>query len=485
MGGGLVDLEWSFLGPVAATVLEIIAIAFVPMVLLRKKEPAATFAWIFVLLAFPLVGIVLFWYLGRDRVRRPLRYRKSEVAPFRSRIDDRISDQFPTHRAERDEIIAAQPEELRGVMRLAAQMGRGEIRGGNTVGVLVGAPPVYDAMLEAIEAAVDHVHLEYYIFRPDTTGKRILAALEVAAKRGVAVRLLYDGFGSAGLGPACRALKRAGGHATPFFPLDPIRRASTINLRNHRKVMVVDGQIGLCGGVNVGNMFLPWKDVHLRIEGPAVADLQAIFVEDWYFATRMDLTSSAVFPDIARRHGGSIVQVVESGPDERIESIHRVFFAAIAAARRTVWITTPYFVPDRAVLVALQTAALRGVDVKVIVPRESNHRVTFHAGRSFYDELLAAGVHIHEYLPGMLHTKAMVVDDRFATVGSANLDVRSFRLNFEMIAVLYAPDDVARFARIFEEDLAATEEVLLASWRERPVAMRMKEGFGRLVSPIL
>jgi cardiolipin synthase len=481
---GIADLDWETLFSAAATLSEILALAFVPMVLLLKKEPPATFAWILVILFVPVVGVVLFWYLGRDRVRRPMRHRLVVSAPMRSRIGDRLSGQFPEQHAERERVIAAQPEEQRGVMRLAGRMGRGEIRAGNSVEVLVGASPTYEAMLAAIEAATDHIHLEYYIFRPDTTGKMFLAALESAARRGVRVRLLYDGYGSVGLGPACRALRRAGGYATPFFPLDPIRRASTINLRNHRKVMIVDGRVGFCGGVNVGNMFLSWRDVHLRVDGPAVADLQRIFVEDWYFAARQDLTLPVFFPDLPKA-GDAIVQIVESGPDERVESIQRLLFAAIASARRTVWITTPYFVPDRAVNVALQTAALRGVDVKLIVPRSSNHRVTFHAGRSFYDELLATGVKIHEYVPGMLHTKAMIVDGRFATVGSANLDVRSFRLNFEMIAVLYGPADVARLTAIFDEDLAQTDEVDLERWRNRAISTRMKEGFGRLCSPLL
>lgn len=485
MGDPANELSWSGLVSIGATLFEILAIAFVPLVLLRRKEPAATFAWILVIVAFPVLGVVLFWYLGRDRIRRPVRHRVAINAPMRSRLADRMSGQFPTHLAERDAVIEAQPEEQRGVMRLASRLGRGDIRAGNDVRVLVGAPPVYEAMIEAIERARAHVHLESYIVRADRVGRRFLAALEAAARRGVQVRLLYDGFGSAGLGPACRALRKAGGQATPFFPLDPVRRAATINLRNHRKLMVVDGRIGFCGGVNIGEPFLAWKDLHLRIEGPAVADLQRIFVEDWYFAAREDLVDAAVFPDEIPRPGGSIVQIVESGPDESVESIHRLYFAAIASARRTVWITTPYFVPDRAILVALQTAAMRGVDVKLIVPRASNHRVTFHAGRSYYEELLPSGVRIHEYLPGMLHTKAMIVDGRFATVGSANLDVRSFRLNFELIAVLYDAVQVGELARIFERDLAATEEVALEAWRARPLTTRMKEGLGRLLSPML
>ena len=478
------DLSWSTVLSALATAAEVLAIAFVPNVLLRKKEPAATFAWILVLLFMPGLGVVLFWYLGRDRVRRPVRRRVAETAPIHERIEGRISVRFPDQRAEREAIILAQPEEKQGVMRLAARMGRGEIRAGNAVRVLVGAPATYDALLEAIAAATDHIHLEYYIFRPDRTGKRVLDALVEAARRGVKVRLLYDGFGSVGLGPACRPLRRAGGLAKPFFPLDPIRRAATMNLRNHRKLMVVDGRVGFCGGLNIGDMFLEWRDLHLRIDGPAVAELQKIFVEDWFFAARQDLTLPVFFPEIPKQ-GATIVQIVESGPDESVESIHRLLFAAIASARRTVRIATPYFVPDRAVLVALQTAAMRGVDVRLIVPRVSNHRLTFHAGRSYYDELLAAGVHIHEYVPGMLHTKAMVVDGRFAIVGSANLDVRSFRLNFELMAVLYDPAIIRELSVIFDEDLANTEEVDLAVWRERALVTRVKEGVGRLFSPML
>jgi cardiolipin synthase A/B len=215
-----------------------------------------------------------------------------------------------------------------------------------------------------------------------------------------------------------------------------------------------------------------------------VAHMQRLFCEDWHFATRHDLVNAAFFPEVADQ-GRAVVQVVGSGPDASLESIHRIYFAAIASARERVWITTPYFVPDRAILVALQSAALRGVDVRLVLPRISNHRVTLHAGRSFYVDLLEAGVRIHEYTPAMLHTKAMVVDGRFATVGSANLDVRSFRLNFELIALLYDASSVTRLEAVFQEDLAGTEEVDLAQWRKRGIGPRLLEGVGRLFAPML
>ncbi len=475
-------LDFSTTMSAAATLMGFVSLAFIPLVLLRKKDPAATFAWILVLVFVPFVGVVLFWFLGRDRMRRPVRERVRAKAEVRDSLEVRLSGQFDAELLDRS--LAGQPAEQRGVMRLASTLGKMQIVAGNEARVLVGAEAKLEALLEAIERARDHVHLEYYIFRGDETGGRVLDALTKAAERGVRVRLLYDGYGSVGLRRHLRALAKAGGHAAPFFPLSLLRRAYTVNLRNHRKLVVIDGEIGLAGGINIGDMFRSWRDVHLYFEGPVVAELQAVFVADWFWATRVSLVHPSFFPTLAPR-GNAIVQIMQSGPDERAEAIHRLYFAAIASSRERVYLTTPYFVPDRAMSVALQTAALRGVEVRLVVPRRSNHRVTFHAGRSFYDELLEAGVHVHEYVPGMLHTKAMVVDGRFATLGSANLDVRSFRLNFELVAVLYDEESVARLEALFREDLAQTEEVELTAWRTRPVITKMKEGFGRLMSPLL
>lgn len=475
-------VDFSTVASAVATLIGFLSIAFIPLVLLRKKDPAATFAWILVLLFVPVLGVVLFWFLGRDRLRRPLRARRAAGAAVQHRIDVRLSGKADPVRFE--ESLRDQPVEQRGVMRVAAALGRMAILSGNEVSVLVGAGEKVRALIEAIEGARHHVHLEYYIFRADRMGSRVLDALEAAAARGVEVRLLYDGFGSVGLRRHLFPLFDAGGAAAPFFPLSLLRRAYTVNLRNHRKLAVIDGEIGFVGGINIGDAFADWRDVHLRLAGPVVAELSAVFVADWHLATRRDLTGAAYFPLVAP-HGTSTAQILRSGPDESVEAIHRLYFASIASSRERVYLTTPYFVPDKAMSVALQTAALRGVEVRLIVPRRSNHRVTFHAGRSFYDELLLAGVHVHEYLPGMLHTKAMVVDGRVAIVGSANLDVRSFRLNFELAAVLYDPAGVARLESLFHEDLAHTEEVALGAWRRRPLITKVKEGAGRLMSPLL
>jgi cardiolipin synthase len=472
----------------ALTLLELISLGFIPAVLARRKEPAATFAWIVTLVTLPALGVVLFWYLGRDRVRRPLRARAQVNRALRQRTLDRLRPvdgvvQETRERTLEGGLFADAPEPLRGVMRLAMRTGRAEPVAGNEVEALVGAPRTWAAIASAIDAAQRSVHLEYYAFRIGAAASPVFEALVRAARRGVAVRLLYDAFGSAGLRRRLRPLHEAGGRSAPFFPLDPIRRGATINLRNHRKLVTVDGRVGFAGGINVGDEFAAWRDVHLRIAGPAVRQLEAIFVEDWFFATREDLldTSLGEVPPA----GPSSIQIVQSGPDETLEAIQRLYFAAIAAARERVWITTPYFVPDRAVLVALETAALRGVDVKLLVPERSNWWLATDAGRSFYDGLLGAGVEIHEYLPGMLHTKAMVVDGHFGTVGSANLDVRSFRLNFELLVVLYDPRLVAELEALFRADQQHARRLSLAAWRARPFHHRVREGLGRLLSPLL
>lgn len=499
---------------VAVGIGEGLALLCIPLVLLRRKEPPTAVAWILVLIFIPYVGLVLFWFFGRDRVRRPARKYRERTGANEARKEahqgphqrkTRIPSLFPgispeTHLdAALEAEIATHPESQRGVMRLAARMRQGPLIRGNQVDVMVGADETYRALLNDIESARRSIHLEYYIFDLDPQGERFMTALQAAASRGLDVRLLADAFGSRGLSkrhPSIKSYLAAGGKLTLFFPLSLFRGAWTINLRNHRKIAVIDGRIAYTGGINIGEMFFGWRDVHLRLTGPIVSELQSTFLDDWSFSnpketSRDDQEFTQTLPtdigdsETSTHEGHALVQMVDSGPDSPTQAIHRLYFAAIASARTRVFITTPYFVPDKAILMALQTAALRGIDVRLILPSRSNHVVTFHAGRSYYEELLEAGVKIHEYHCGMVHTKTMIVDGRFATVGSANLDVRSFRLNFETIAVLYDIHSVQRIESIFFEDLANTQPVDIVAWRARPFPIRVAEGFGRLCSPLL
>ena len=467
-----------------------VALSLVPVVLVRRKEPSSTIAWILVLVFLPAAGIVLFLMFGRDRVRWPAKRKleldalvRAQVAEARAEPGDagRPSAQ-PTSRLERSLFDVGQ--------RLTHQ----RATSGNRVDVLTDGDAAYDAIGAAIDAARHHVHAQYYLIRDDATGRWFRDRLIAAAQRGVVVRLLMDGFGCFPLGAKWqRPLRRAGVKVGVFLPMRSVL-LQPVNLRNHRKIVVVDGEIAFTGGFNVGDEYRghmagvgEWHDVHLRIEGPAAAELQRVFFQDWAFATAEGIAARDYFPKTPVARGAATIAIVQSGPDTRTEAIHRLFFGAIAGAEREVLITTPYFVPTESLLVAMEVAAMRGIDVKVLLPmpRHSNHSVTTHAGRSFYTPLLEAGVGVLEYEAGMVHAKTLVSDGQVSLVGSANMDMRSFRLNFEVHALVHDPSTAAALCEAFRDYERRSHRVKLETWHLRPWTLRLKEGAARLVSPLL
>jgi cardiolipin synthase len=492
-----VDGSWHPGGSVVTALgvfFEIAALLMVPLVLLRQKEPSATIAWILTLIFLPALGAVLFVLFGRDRVRLPAQRKREWDAAVRAQMAAHAPQALEAHLASDPALDGAggTTELERALFRVGAQLTHGRPSGGNAVQMLFGGDDAYAALGAAIDAAKHHVHAEFYLIRNDATGSWFRERLVAAASRGVKVRLLCDGFGCFALGSGwSRPLKRAGGSFARFLPMRSVL-LQPVNLRNHRKIVVVDGSVGFTGGINVGDEYrgtMPgvgeWRDVHMCIRGRATSDLQRVFLQDWAFATGEIVPPGEYFPDVARAAGDATLAIVPSGPDTRTEAIHRLFFGAIAGSRDRVVITTPYFVPDAPILVALELAAMRGVDVRILLPHRSNHRVTFHAGRSFYDRLIEAGVHVYEYLPGMVHAKTMVVDGALALVGSANMDLRSFRLNFEVGAMLHDADAAARLEESFAKDIERSALVTLDAWRARPVRYRFMEGASRLISPLL
>jgi cardiolipin synthase len=528
----------------AVGILLVVAqLGLIPLVLVRRKEASSTIAWILVLLFIPALGAFLFLLFGRDRVRMSAARKRKEKAASRERLrtfarsrrsgallpvssDPSPSDPTPSgppssttrvdsgyeialafENAELEDRLALLDPIDRPVFRVGGRLGHMAATTGNVIGVTVAGEETIAAKFEAIEAAQRSVHAEYYLVRNDKTGARFRDLLVGACKRGVKVRLLVDGFGGLALDHDWIApIERAGGHVARFLPISALGSglqsrvlgAFQWNLRNHRKILVIDGRIAFTGGVNIGDDVGSWRDTHIKVEGPVVHSLQAIFLEDWEFATSKKISDADDFPSFPPKepslaeggvpkttHTRGIVEVVASGPDTANEAIHRVFFAAITQARQRVFITTPYFVPDRALIVALQTAALSGVDVKLIVPKKGNHPVTAAAGRSYYEEVLEAGVGIFEYLPGMIHAKTIVVDGRVALVGSANMDMRSFRLNYEVHTVIRDVAAAERLERSFHEDLGQTRRIELGEWKRRGVWARIGEGGGRLFAPLL
>lgn len=461
------------------TVLEIVyVVGLSTWILLEKRSPVATVAWIVSLLALPYVGFVVFYFLG------PRRLRRKRLRHARARAASRAVEAAPSD----DEDEGALATE---VQRLAVRAGGSPLATASCVELFHDAESCLSDIARAIDGAKHHVHVAYYILEPGESGTRLRDLLVKKAREGVTVRVLVDAVGSASISRRwLRPLRAAGGYFAFFNPVRFARLRSRLNFRNHRKIVVVDGSVAFTGGVNISDEYLPgratapWRDTHLRVEGNVVRWLQLVFFEDWHFATTYVPQEPEYFPP---RTSGceERTQIVAGGPDRDWESIKLVYFTAITQAHDRVWIATPYFVPDDAMLAAITSAAMRGVDVRILVPKASDSRVVTAAARSYYDEILRAGVRIFEYAPAMMHAKTLVVDDAFAAVGTPNFDNRSFRLNFEVTCLCYGERVAGELAEQFERDLAASHEVTAASRRATPRVERVAEASARVLSPLL
>lgn len=448
-------------------------------IVLQKRSSASTMAWILGLSLLPVVGFALYHWFGPMRIKRQALRRRRNRQRL-GQVDDWIE---PATLA----ALAEQPASARAItltQRTTAQ----PLSTAQRIDMLSDGAATFSALLEAIGNARQHVHLEYYIVEPDQTGMAIREALIKAAARGVQVRLLADAVGSARLNwRFLKPLRDAGVEVAFFHPFRLATLKPLLNLRTHRKIVVIDGRIGFAGGVNLTDQqderVRPnaFRDLHLRIEGEAVHGLQAVFIEDWMYATRKPLIQHGLFPTLPP--GELAAQWLPSGPDNRWEPIHRVLVQAIHDASQRLWLVTPYFVPTEAARFALTSAALRGIDVRLLVPRRADTWLVTLASRSFYDELLRAGVRVFEYLPRMLHTKAMLVDSQLSILGSANFDERSFRLNFELCVCLHGQAPAATLQHIIETDLGHTREVIRP--RILPLWRRLAEATARLFAPVL
>jgi len=439
-------------------------------IVLQKREPIATLSWLLSLAFLPGLGLLVYHFLGPQRIQRQrLRRLRSREGLDRSAASPADTDCTPLAR------------QAQACSRYAPSSCR-------AVELLLDGAATFDALVIAIARARSHVHLEYYLFAPDATGERVRDALVERAAAGVKVRLLMDALGSWRMSERFLTPLREAGAEVHFFHRLRLRRLwrPNMNLRNHRKIAVIDGCVGFTGGVNItddeNEQINPdaFHDVHLRIEGEAVQWLQQTFVEDWAYAVKRVLKDDGLWPACER--GGIRTQVLPAGPDSPWETIHRTLVAAIYQARRRVWLATPYFVPGEAARMALTCAALRGLDVRLLVPRVSDSLLVTAATRSYFDELLLAGARVFEY-PCMLHTKALLVDDDTCVLGSSNFDNRSFRLSFEL-SVLFEDRGVAtKLDKVLARDLVDAREV--QGPRRLSFGPRLAEAVARLLSPLL
>lgn len=455
--------------------------------ILERRSPSATLAWLLALLFMPYVGAIVYFLFGPRRLRRRrLRY---------SRARNRLI-QSAQHRLRKDEVILAGFPDGALEVQLATLMkhsGQSTPVTALKIELLETGDGCFEAIETAIQAATHHIHLEYYIWQPDGIGTRLRDLLIEKARAGVQVRLLLDAIGSNSVSRRfLKPLQEAGASTAWFNPIGLARlRPNHVNFRTHRKIIVLDGKVGFIGGINIcdnhssfSSCENAWRDTHMRIDGEPVHRLQFIFLEDWYFATDQAPFEPAFFPQFSEKSSDLWLQVVESGPDNNHEAIAKFFFAAIAGAQQQILLTTPYFVPTEALTTALITAALRGVEVRILVPKKSDSRLVTAAARSYYDELVSAGIRIDEYGPPMLHAKVLVVDRRIAAVGSANFDNRSLTLNFEIMAAIYNEDIAHQLIRTFEADLQLAQQYVKPG-RRASLGQRLFEATARLLSPLL
>ena len=456
-------------------------------IVLQKREPVSTLSWILALAALPFVGFVIYYFLG------PQRLRKQRMRRLRNQAGIHANADFARLR----DVAEAAPPELRQMAELGEASCGIPVSSAVRVDFLSGGARTFDAIFAAVRQARHHVHLEYYIFSDDKIGTALSELLIERARAGVKVRLLIDALGGKRLGsPFMSRMRDAGVKVLLFHDTRVGRRLRPVtNYRTHRKIVVCDGRVGFTGGVNITDeedkrtRSDAYHDAHLRIEGSAVRWLQTTFLEDWIYAAGDDSPEAREVREtlerlLAKVDAGTIpVQIVSSGPDTPLEPIHRMTVAAINGATGRVWLTTPYFVPTESALMALTSAALRGADVRVLVPRRSDSFFVTLAARSYYDDLLAAGVKVWEYEARMLHSKTLVVDDDCAIIGTANFDNRSFRLNFEVCAVVYGNTLAESLAAQFEIDLKSSRQVV--DDRKRRFLPRLGEALARVFSPLL
>ena len=465
--------------------LSVIFIGFV--IFLENRHPTQTLTWLVVLGSFPVVGFFFYLLFGRN-------YRKEKMYRKKYFLDKQA---FLTVEGENDpkteEKLRLMREHQGKLFNLAQKLGNSPISFDTSTKVLTNGNETFNHIIEELKKAKHHIHLEYYIVRHDQIGQEIKSILIEKAMQGVKIRFLYDAVGSWQLSRNYISdLKNAGIETVSFGPVKLPFLNNKFNFRNHRKIIVIDGTIGFVGGMNIGDEYLGrnkeigfWRDTHLMLKGEAVRTLQLIFLQDWYYMTNHSfLTAEYLSPQFDNKsHGG--VQLIAGGPDNEFSVIKSIFFSMITSAEKTVWIASPYFIPDEDIFSAIKVAALSGIDVRLLVPNRPDKRIVFHASRSYFPELLEAGVKVYEYERGFMHSKIVIVDNELASIGTSNMDMRSFHLNFEVNAFLFRTKSTQKLVDEYINDLNFAKQLDLDIFQKRHIGYRLLESTARLLSPLL
>ncbi|ADG81775.1 cardiolipin synthase [Thermincola potens] len=464
------------------------------LIFMERRNPYKTIAWLAVINVFPILGFIFYFMFGQNRHKRKLI--RTKYINEMNHLREIVRRQIECINSNREAAVEALGSKKQ-LIRLLLNNAHAPFTRRNRAQVLSDGQEAFAAMFAEMEKAQDHIHLEYYIIRDDNIGNQLKDLLISKAKSGVKVRVIYDAVGSWKLSKKYISdLRDSGVQIEPFLPVALPFINNKLNYRNHRKITVIDGKVGFLGGLNIGDEYLgchpklgKWRDTHLKLEGTAVHFLQVIFLLDWEFVSGERLSNPTYFPEEPcpgiDPPKGKVIQIAASGPDSDWEAIRQSYFAMINAAEHSIKITTPYLIPDEGILLALKTAALSGVNIKIILPGKPDHKIVQWASQSYFEELMEAGIEIYLYQPGFIHAKIISVDGEVASLGSANLDMRSFQINFEVNAMLYNKSLVEKIDADFEADLAKSLKLQMSDVADKPLPARIRQSAARLLSPLL
>ncbi len=467
-----------------------VATVFSLGVLLENRNPMKTMSFVLVMYFIPIIGVGVYLLFGQN-------YRKHALFSRKGVRDNALvrawEGEMMSTIKEVDELASHILEEKWKVVNVLRNSDKSILTLQNKATILNNGENTFPDILEEIEKAEHHIHIEYYIIEDDEVGRAFQRALIQKAKEGVEVKVIYDDVGSSGLKKRfIKPMHEAGVEIHPFMPVLFPLLTSRANFRDHRKIVVIDGRVGYLGGINISSRYSNehpkgrhWRDTHLKVEGDAVKSLQVHFLLMWKFVSKEEpQIKREYFPEI-ELDNVCMMQLVGSGPDSDWANITHALFTAISVAREEILITTPYFIPNDEMLMAIKNASLSGVKVKMILPAKSDSKLVQAAVMSYVKEMLEAGVSVYLYTKGFVHSKTMVIDDRLCTIGTANLDYRSLDINFEINAMIYDPDVNQELRSNFERDLEDCVELNLERWEKRKLRRRLSESFARLVAPLL
>ena len=465
----------------------VLALFAVFTIILKKINPTKTLSYIIVLLVFPFIGLMVYYLFGQE-------YRKSKIFNRKNVLNQsvvkRIQDQLELDTRKISEVEELLEEKSK-LIPLLYNNENSKLSINNEVILIKDGDEKFKLLLEDLKKSEHHIHLEYFIIRDDKIGAEVLNLLCDKAKEGVEVRIVIDDVGSSISSKMKRKLKESGIGMHSFMPVLFSRFTGQMNYRDHRKIIVIDGKIGYIGGINISDNYvnanndLYWRDTHIRIVGEAVKQLQILFLTTWDFVSDEELKISKVyFPEHDCKENIPL-QIAASGPDTDWSNIMEAIFVAITNAEENIYITTPYFIPNDEIVTALQIAAKSNIEVKLIVPKKSDSWIAEYATNSYLESLLEAGVQVYQYTKGFLHAKTMVVDGVFSTVGTANMDYRSFNINFEVNALIYNKDISRQLTGFFKADLKECDKIELEMWKNRSRRDKIIEALARLAAPLL